>query len=64
MYAIIKLENQRHPTYILMNTLGMSQVQNTSFLREESFIRKLFSHDTISLQSYKKLFNFPPPTFF
>ncbi len=33
MYAIIKLENQRHPTYILMNTLGMSQVQNTSFFK-------------------------------
>lgn len=57
MYAIIKLENQRHSTYILKNTLGMSHVQNTSFLREESFIRKLFSHDTISPQSYKKLFN-------
>lgn len=33
MYAIIKLENQRHPTYILKNTLGMSQVQNTSFFK-------------------------------
>lgn len=33
MYAIIKLENQRHSTYILKNTLGMSHVQNTSFFK-------------------------------
>lgn len=41
MYAIIKLENQRHSTYILMNTLGMSQVQNTSFLRERAFYESI-----------------------
>lgn len=40
MYAIIKLKNQRHPTYILKNTLGMSHVQNTSFFKRESFLRK------------------------
>ena len=35
MYAIIKLKNQRHPTYILKNTLGMSHAQNTSFFKRE-----------------------------
>lgn len=61
MYAIIKLENQRHPTYILMNTLGMSQVQNTSFFKGGELSKKASQPRHHFAPKLQETFQFSPP---